>query len=142
MFFRWVTAGVVVAIGLIVIPCMADQPRLGFKGTLVAVPDQEPLMGYRVEDAPRDSIAAKTGLRRGDIVYVIGETYAFTTHEAYLYALRQQGKKTKLGVLRGDKTDILWLECPLGHDAEPHADEDIPEGVVAVDFASDTRDDL
>jgi S1-C subfamily serine protease len=113
----------------------ADQPRLGFSGTLVRVPGQDPLRGYRVDSVTRDSLAAKMGLRRGDLVMIIGETFGFTTHEAYLYALRQQGQNTKLGIIRGRDGRLTWIDCPLGHDPEPHADEEPPDGLIAVDFA-------
>lgn len=118
----------------------ADQPKLGFSGTLVKVPGHEPLMGYRVDTVARDSVAAKTGLKRGDVVMIIGETYGFTTHEAYQYALRQQGKKTKLGVIRSRDGKLTWLDGPLGHNPAPHADETPPDGLIAVDLAQNTRD--
>jgi len=117
----------------------ADQPKLGFSGTLVKVPGHEPLMGYRVDAVTRDSVAAKTGLKRGDVVTIIGETFGFTTHEAYQYALRQQGKKTKLGVIRSRDGKLTWLDCPLGHNPAPHADETPPDGLIAVDFARNSQ---
>jgi len=120
--------------------CWADQPKLGFSGTLVKVPGQEPLKGYRVDSVTRDSLAAKMGLKRGDVVLVIGETLGFTTHEAYQYALRQQGKTTKIGVIRSRDGKLTWLTCPLGHNPDPHAEESPPEGLIAVDFAHNTRD--
>lgn len=120
--------------------CYADQPKLGFSGTLVKVPGHEPLMGYRVDTVTRDSLAAKMGLKRGDVVMVIGETLGFTTHEAYQYALRQQGKTTKLGIIRSRDGKLAWLDCPLGHNPEPHADETPPEGLIAVDFAQNMPD--
>jgi hypothetical protein len=113
----------------------ADQPRLGFSGTLVKVPDQDPLKGYRVDTVERDSLAAKMGLKRGDIVMVIGESFGFAKHEAYQYALRQQGKTTKIGVIRSRDGKLTWLNCPLGHNPQPHLEETPPDGVIAVDFA-------
>lgn len=119
----------------------ADQPKLGFSGTLVKVPGHEPLMGCRVDTVTRDSVAAKTGLKRGDVVMIIGATSGFTTHEAYQYALRQQGKKTKLGVIRSRDGKLTWLDCPLGHNPASHADETPPDGLIAVDLAQKTRDE-
>jgi S1-C subfamily serine protease len=121
-------------------PGWADQPKLGFSGTLVRVRGQEPLKGYRVDSVDRDSLAAKMGLKRGDIVMHVGETLGFTTREAYQYALRQQGQTTKIGVVRSRDGKLTWLNCPLGHNPQPHADESPPDGVVAVDFAHHMRD--
>ncbi len=96
-------------------------------------------MGYRVDSVTRDSLAAKLGLKRGDVVMIVGETFGFTTHEAYQYALRQQGKTTKLGVIRGRDGKLTWLDCPLGHNPDPHADETTPDGLIGVDFARNVQ---
>jgi S1-C subfamily serine protease len=131
------TAGVLWALSL---PAWADQPKLGFNGTLVKVPDLDPLKGYRVDSVTRNSLATKMGLQRGDVVVYIGETFGFATHEAYQYALRQQGKTTKIGVISSRDGKLKWLDCPLGHHPEPHAEETIPDGVIAVDFAHNMQD--
>lgn len=122
--------------------CPADQPKLGFSGTLVRLPrGYGELRGYRVDSVRRGSLAADMGLERGDIVAYIGETMAFTTEEAYLYALRQQGKSTKIGVLNVRNGRLVWCACRLGHNPEPHYAEDPPDGVVMVDFAHNMRMD-
>ncbi len=122
--------------------CPADQPKLGFSGKLVSLPrGQGELQGYRVDSVARGSLAADMGLERGDIVAYLGETMAFTTHEAYLYALRQQGRTTKIGVINVRNGRLVWCTCRLNHNPEPHYAEDPPNGVVMVDFAHNMRFD-
>ena len=78
----------------------ADQPLLGFRGALVPLRGElEGHRGYRVDSVSRGTPAAQMGLERGDVVVFISDTMAFTTHEAYLYALRQQGRTAKFGII-------------------------------------------
>jgi hypothetical protein len=74
-------------------------------------------------------------LERGDIVLFIGRNMAFTTHEAYLYALRQQGRTATIGIINVRNSKLVWDTCWLNHNPEPHRLEDPPNGVIMVDFA-------
>lgn len=115
--------------------CQGDQPRLGFAGTLVRLPKgYGDLRGYRIDSVKQGSLAAAMGLERGDIIVYIGRTMAFTTEEAYRYALRQQGKTTKIGVINVRSGRLVWVTCPLNHDPAPHQDEPLPPGLILVDF--------
>jgi S1-C subfamily serine protease len=116
--------------------CRADQPMLGINGTLVSLPrDYGDLRGIRVDVVHRGSVAAATGLEKGDIIVYVGGNMAFTTYDAFRYALRQQGRTTKLGVINVRTGRLIWATCPLNHDPAPHYDEPFPPGVVMVDFA-------
>lgn len=138
MFRRFLTAGILAA-ALVLLggtPCRADQPMLGFRGTLVSLPRGYPgVRGLRVDAVLRGSHAAAMGLERGDIVVYIGRSMAFTTQEAYRYALRQQGRTTSIGVINVRNGRLVWLTCRLNHNPAPHYDETPPPGVVMVDFA-------
>ena len=119
----------------------ADQPKLGFSGTLVKLRgDYEHLRGFRVDSVTRGSHADKMGLERGDIVIFVGKTMAFTTQEAYLYALRMQPATTEIGLINVRNGKLVWCECRLNHDPGPHESEDTPPGVVMVDFSSEMQD--
>jgi len=136
-----IAGGLVAAIVLMSSPsCLADQPKLGFSGTLVPLPQGHgEFRGYRVDAVGRRSLAAEMGLERGDIVVYIGETMAFTTHEAYLYALRQQGKTLRIGVINVRNGRLVWCTCRLNHNPLPHAGETPPHGLIMVDFAHNMR---
>jgi S1-C subfamily serine protease len=121
----------------------ADQPKLGFGGTLVEVKGEfEGFRGYRVDSVRRGTPAARMGFERGDIVVFISTSMAFTTHEAYLYALRQQGRTAKIGLINVRDGKLVWTTCRLDHDPEPHQTEETPDGVIMVDFAENARDEL
>jgi hypothetical protein len=116
--------------------CGADQPKLGFGGTLVEVKGEfEVFRGYRVDSVRRGTPAAHMQLERGDIVLFIGRSMAFTTHEAYLYAPRQQGRTATIGIINVRNSKLAWDTCRLNHNPEPHRLEDPPNGVIMVDFA-------
>jgi S1-C subfamily serine protease len=121
----------------------ADQPKLGFSGTLIQLgQDYEPLHGYRVDSVRPRTPAAQIGLERGDIVVYISQTMAFTTRDAYLYALRQQGRTCKIGVINVRNGKLVWTTCQLNHNPQPHMYEPAPEGVIMVDFAHNMDHDL
>lgn len=114
----------------------ADQPKLGFNGTLVELRGEfEPFRGLRVDRVWRGTPAEAMGLERGDIVVFIGRTMAFTNHRAYLYALRQQGAVTDIGIINVRNGELVWCKCRLGHNEQPHLDEQPPPGVIMVDLA-------
>lgn len=139
MFLKTLAAGTLAA-ALVLLggtPCRADQPLLGFRGTMVSLPRGYPnVRGMRVEAVLSGSRAAAMGLERGDIVVYIGRSMAFTTQEAYRYALRQQGRTTSIGVINVRNGRLVWLTCRLNHNPAPHYDESPPPGVVMVDFRS------
>ncbi len=121
----------------------ADQPLLGFRGALVPLRGElEGHRGYRVDSVSRGTPAAQMGLERGDVVVFISDTMAFTTHEAYLYALRQQGRTAKFGIINVRNGKLVWDTCRLNHDPEPHLNEPLPDGVILVDFRQNMRDEL
>lgn len=116
--------------------CRADQPKLGFSGTLVEVKGEfEGFQGYRVNSVRRGTPAAQMQLERGDIVLFIGRNMAFDNQEAYLYALRQQGQIATIGIINVRNGKLVWDTCRLNHNPEPHQLEDPPNGVIMVDFA-------
>jgi hypothetical protein len=118
------------------IACLADQPKLGYGGTLIPLKGEfEAFRGYRVDSVRRGTPAARMGLERGDIVVFIGRNMAFTTHEAYLYALRQQGNTATIGIINVRNGRLVWANCRLNHDPQPHRAETPPNGLVMVDFA-------
>jgi len=113
----------------------ADQPKLGFGGTLVQLQGKfQPFHGYRVDSVRRGTPATRLGLERGDIVVFVGTNMAFTTREAYLYALRQQGKTAKIGIINVRNGKLAWATCRLNHDPRPHQREAVPNGIIMVDF--------
>jgi len=118
----------------------ADQPKLGYTGTLIQLKGEyEPFGGYRVDSVRQGTPAAAMGLERGDVVAFIGQNMAFTTHEAYLYALRQQSRTAKIGIINVRNGKLVWATCRLNHDPAPHQAETIPNGVIMVDFARNMR---
>ena len=138
MFAKCTIAGAMAAVLVLSLntPAHGDQPRLGFKGTMVELSGEyEPLWGVRVDSVQRRTPAARMGLERGDIIVFIGGTMAFTNLEAYLYALRQQGQETSIGTIDVRTGRLVLAKCYLGHDPEPHASEPAPDGVIMVDFA-------
>ena len=136
MKLRYVRTAIIAISLLVPAVCQADQPKLGFGGTLVQLEgDFEAFRGYRVDSVRRGTPAAQMGFERGDIVVFIGRNMAFTTHEAYLYALRQQGKTTTIGIINVRNGKLVWAKCRLNHSPEPHRMEDPPSGVVMVDFS-------
>ncbi len=135
---RLFVVGLVFGVALAVKPALSDQPKLGFSGTLVQMRgDNEPFRGYRVDSVSRGWPAAAMGVEKGDIILFIGRNMAFTTREAYLYALRQQGRTTDIGLINIRNGKLTWRRCRLNHNAEPHQMEDPPPGVIMVDFARD-----
>jgi len=95
--------------------------------------------GYRVNSVRWGTPAARMGLERGDIVVFIGPTMGFTTYEAYMYALRQQGATATIGIINVRTGRLVWDRCRLNHDPRPHEMEPMPRGLIMVDFRRNMR---
>lgn len=127
----------------------AQQPRLGFSGTLVdldpriGLPTLEelPSRGMRVDQVTVGTPAALMELERGDIVISI-DSMRFTSQAGYLHALRCAGQRPSL-IIHDVRTkrfirrsvDLPHVELPLD-EAVPHPPETY---LMAIDLESDFR---
>jgi S1-C subfamily serine protease len=123
-----------------------DPPRLGFRGTLVAVdpreipaPDEFANQGMRVDSVTRGTPAARLGLERGDVIISV-DSMRFTTQAGYLHALRCAGQQPSL-IIRNVRTgELIRRSVSLPHQLPPD-DEAGPQPpdtyLMSIDLAAD-----
>lgn len=102
----------------------ADQPYLGFDGTLVdlprgsGIPPQIKVKGMRVDRVKRRTPAARMGLERGDIIVTI-DNYGFTSFDGYLAAIRRSWQRPSILIInvRNGKLQLTPTGMSCDHTA-------------------------
>jgi hypothetical protein len=127
----------------------AQQPKLGFTGTLVdldpriGLPTLEELAsrGMRVDQVTAGTPAARMGLERGDILISI-DSMRFTSQEGYLHALRCAGQRPSLIIYDTRTKRFIRRSVELPH-AELPLDEAVPRPPhsywMSIDLESDFK---
>ncbi len=135
----------VVAVVCLLAPCTlrqarADQPLLGFNGTLVQLPERfgfgHRVKGMKVQSVSRNSPAARMGLERGDIVVTI-DSVAFKSHSGYRAALRMSSQRPSLIVVNVRNGQLTRLSGDLPHERETGEHPDTMG--LAIDLVEDMQ---
>ncbi len=114
------------------------QPKLGFSGTLVKLP-QDMGVGMRINRVDRRSPASKMGLERGDIIVAIDNT-GFTTWKGYYHALRRASQKPSIVLINVRTGRLIRRSCHIPHQQDWSEPQPPDSTYLAITLEEDFRE--